>query len=270
MSKKLIYARRLLVITSLLFVSAFTTKDTHQYRHIEQDILKRGEKMEYRVRYGLINAAEAVMQIDNRIHWMNKRPCYKVDIYGKTVGFFDMIMTVNDNWGSYIDTASVLPQRFYRYIEEGKYRKKEIVDFLHHEDSAQVHRLDKHTGKLQEKVKFPIPDNVQDMVSGYYYIRTMDFSGLNKDEEFRVTGFFDDTTYHLNVKFLGREKLKTKIGEFNTIVISPIVPPNSLFRGKNPVKAWLSDDRRKIPLRIKAELLIGSVEIDINNYQAGK
>ncbi len=254
----------------LVLLGAFIAKDNFTYRHIDQKALRRGEKMEYRVHYGMINAAEGIMQIDNRVHWMNRRPCYKVDVYGNTTGFFDMMLRVRDNWGSYIDTSAIVPQRAYRFIQEGKYKKKEITDFYHKEKTAEVHRLDKHTGKLLKKEKFKVPSNVQDIVSGYYYLRTIDLDTIANGKVFNVKGFFDDTLYNMKVKMVGREKLKTKIGEFNTVVLSPIMPENSLFSGRNPIRAWLSDDKRKIPLKVKAQLVIGALEIDIKDYKSGK
>jgi len=260
--------RLLLYITLILLFSASQQRD-NTYRVIPQNILRTGEKMTYRVHYGMVNAAEAIMQIDKDIYWHNQRPCFKIDVFGNTTGFFDMMMRVRDNWGSYVDTAALVPQRFYRYIEEGRYRKKEIVDFHHREDVAEVHRLDKHTGKLKGKAHFDIPNNVQDIVSGYYFLRTFDFDTIRTNEMFEVVGFFDDTTYHLDVKLVSRERLKTKIGEFDAVVLSPVMPENSLFRGRYPVKAWISDDKNKIPLKIKAELFIGSLEIDIKEYYRG-
>ncbi|MCK5278638.1 MAG: DUF3108 domain-containing protein, partial [Cyclobacteriaceae bacterium] len=55
-------------------------------------------------------------------------------------------------------------------------------------------------------------------------------------------------------------------GEFDAFLMSPIMPKNTFFRGKNPIKAWISDDKFRIPLKVKAELLIGSLEIDIRSY----
>lgn len=254
----------------MVFVFAFTFADKYSYRSLQQQSLKRGERIEYRVHYGLINAAEGVMEIDEKVHWMNGRPCYKVDIYGNTIGFFDMMLRVRDNWGSYIDTSAIVPHRFYRYIAEGKYRKKEIVDFDHYTELAEVHRLDKHSGKLKEKESFPIPNNVQDLVSGYYYLRTFDFDTIRKNQIFQIEGFFDDTLYHMKVEYLGKEELKTKVGTYDALVISPIMPDNSLFKGRNPIRAWLSDDKKKIPLKVKAELFIGALEIDIKDYHSGK
>ncbi len=246
------------------FFFGFDKKDP--YRIIKQECLNPGERIEYRVHYGFINAGEAVLKIDENIHKVNKRPCYKIDVFGRTTGFFDMITTVRDNWGTYLDTAAFVPQMFYMTQKEGKYLKKEAIEFDQIRHVALVNRINKKDSTLIKKDSFDTPPNIQDIVSGYYYMRTFDYDTMKTDQIFTVNGFFDDTTYFVNVKFLGRENLKTKVGEFKTFLISPIMPKNSFFRGSDPIKAWISDDKRRIPLKVKAELLIGSLEIDIRSY----
>lgn len=236
------------------------------YRTVDQECLIPGERIEYRVHYGFINAGEAVLKIDENIHTINNRPCYKIDIFGRTKGLFDMVTSVRDNWGTYLDTSAVVSHMFYQSIKEGKYLKKEVIEFDHQNNLAIVNRLNKKDSTLIKKDSIDIPPNIQDIVSGYYYMRTFKYDTMKKDQIFMVTGFFDDTTYQIKVRFLGREKLNTKIGEFDTFLMSPIMPKNSFFRGKNPIKAWISDDKFRIPLKVKADLLIGSLEIDIKNY----
>ena len=259
--------RSLIYISLLYFLTAASI--TTRYRVIDQNCLYPGEKTVYRVHYGFINAGEAVMQIDTALHQLNDRSCFKVDISGRTTGFFDLVMHVRDTWGTYIDTAAIVSHRFYQDIEEGKYKKKEIVDFDHKKGVAYAHRLDGKTGELKDKVEFPVPDHIQDLVSGYYYMRTFDWDTMEVDQVFTVTGFYDDTTYNVQIRYLGKERLKTKVGVFDALIMSPIMPENQFFRGRNPVKAWMSDDKYKIPLKVKAELLIGSVEIDIKGYDRG-
>ena len=236
------------------------------YRIIEHECLIPGERIEYRVHYGFINAGEAVLKIDENIHSVNNRPCYKIDVFGRTKGFFDMITTVRDNWGTYLDTSAVVSQMFYQTIKEGKYLKKEVIEFDQINNVAVINRLNNKDSTLIKKDSIPIVPNMQDIVSGYYYMRTFDYDTMRDNQILTLTGFFDDTTYHIKVKFLGRDKLKTKLGVFNTFIISPIMPDNSFFRGKNPIRAWISDDRFRIPLKVKAELIIGSLEIDIRSY----
>ncbi len=250
---------------ALIFIGSGEKQDT--FRRIEQDCLMPGEKIEYRVHYGFINAGEAVMEIDQQIHEINNRPCYKIDVFGRTKGFFDMITSVRDNWGTYVDTAAVFSHLFYQTIKEGKYMKKEVIEFDQVNNIALVNRLDKKDSTLIKKDSIETLPNMQDLVSGYYYMRTFDYDTMKANQIFTVTGFYDDTTYHVKVKFLGREELKTKVGTFDAFLMSPIMPKNSFFRGSNPIKAWISDDKFRIPLKVKAELLIGSIEIDIKDYK---
>lgn len=256
----------LIILTiSILFIGS--TDDEQNYRVVNQECLIPGERIEYRVHYGLINAGEAIMEMDKDIHTINGRPCYNVNVRGRTKGFFDMVSKVRDSWGSFIDTSAVVSQLFYQSINEGKYKKKEVIEFDQKSNLAVVNRLNKIDSSLIKKDTIETLSNMQDLISGYYYMRTFDYDTMKADEIFTVIGFYDDTTYHLKVKFLGREKLKTKVGEFDSFLMSPIMPQNSFFRGRNPVKAWISDDKYRIPLKVKAELIIGSVEVDIKSYK---
>ncbi|WP_373400770.1 DUF3108 domain-containing protein [Algoriphagus halophilus] len=63
----------------------------------------------------------------------------------------------------------------------------------------------------------------------------------------------------------GTEKLETEIGEKETYIFSPQLPKNKLFRGEYPVKVWVTKDQNKIPVKIKANLFLGSLNFDIIN-----
>jgi hypothetical protein len=160
-----------------------------------------------------------------------------------------------------------MPHRSYRYIEEGRYRKYEIVDFDHIRESAQVVNLDKDTRKPKKTEKFDIPRYCQDVVSAYYFFRIFDYDTIAVNSVIEIDGFLEDSTYHMKIRFLGRDKIKTKLGEFDALVIAPIMPENKLFRGENSIKGWLSDDEYKIPLKVKADMFIGAIEVDITGYE---
>ena len=152
-----------------------------------------------------------------------------MDVYGETVGMWTVFYKVKDNWGSYIDTTSIVPQRFYRYIIENRYRKNEIVDFYHHNDTAIVNKLDGETRELKEKQHFSIPNNSQDLVSGYYFLRTLNYDTIEVNTEIIVEAFFDDEVYKFIVKYLGKDVVKTKLGKINAIILSPKMPENKLY-----------------------------------------
>lgn len=259
--------RLLWFIPVLLLLTAAGKREEGVYRMLVNDSFGAGETLTYRVHMGWLNAGEASMEIDNTTHMVNGRPCYKIDVNGHTTGLADILYKVRDNWGSYLDTISLIPQQSYRYIYEGSYRKFEIMNFDHSKDSVAVTPLDKQTMVPRKDKFFPTPDNVQDIVSGYYYIRLVDFNMIKKGDVINVDGFFDEEIYHFRVRFMGRETVDTKLGEVNAIVLSPIMDENKLFDGESSIKIWLSDDENKIPLKVRAKMFVGAVEVDIKTAE---
>lgn len=222
-----------------------------------------GEELQFEVSYGWLGLAEAKLQIGKRAVHEQSRPHFKIDAYGKTKGAATIFGKVNDNWGTHLDTSTLLPSLSYRLIEEGKYRKNEKVYFDQQNRQARMELYERDNRTLKETKEFKLPGNVQDLVSGFYFLRTMDLSKLKKGDAVLITGFFDKEIYNLNLIFEGTERLDTKLGEIETYIFSPKVPKNKLFRGDYPVKIWVTKDQNKIPVKIKANLFIGSLNIDI-------
>lgn len=229
----------------------------------------KGEVIDYKVHYGFINAAEGRMSIAKELKTINGFPCFEVLVEGKSIGMFDLFLRIRDEWGTYIDTAKIIPHQFYRKIEEGSYRKHEIVTFDYTEETAIVkkyHFRDQYWRPLET---YDIPDNVQDLVSSYYFMRTLDFNEYEAGDTIITQVFFDDEIYNFNIRYLGKDHIKTKIGKFETLVLSPIMPENKLFKGENSIRVWLSADEKKIPLKVKASMFLGAIEVDIKSYDPG-
>lgn len=227
---------------------------------------KKGEEISYLVHYGFINAGEAIVRVDKNFHNVSGNSCYRVDVEGKTVGMFALATDVDDKWSSYIDREKHIPRKFYRKIKENKYRKEETVLFDHTGKKANVKYKKKNDTDWKRK-EYPIPTNVQDMISGYYFLRRVDYEKLNKNEIIRMDAFFEDSVYDFKVRYIGKETIKTKIGKKETFVMSPIMPENSLFSGKEAIKIWMSADEDRIPLKIRANMFIGGVEVDVTEYK---
>ncbi|MGD1840686.1 MAG: DUF3108 domain-containing protein [Thermonemataceae bacterium] len=247
----------LLYIIPLIFFVGFTSKDS--YRVIKQNSFGKGEHIEYLVHYAFVNAGEATIDVSEKLYLVNDRPCYRVDVYGKSIGSLEMVTRIRDFWRSYVDTSSIITHRFYRNIEEGNYRKEETTQFFPNTRKAVI--MDEHGKK--EITTYP---NIQDMVSGFYFVRTLNMEKYQKGEVINVPGILEDDLYELKIQFIGKEEIKTKFGKIDTYVLSPIMPENQLFKGTNPIKVYVSDDKNRVPVKILAELVVGSVEMDIKGY----
>jgi hypothetical protein len=228
----------------------------------KNDAFQKGEELLFKVTFGFFDAAEAKMVVNPRISSVNNQPSYKIDVYGQTLGIFKLFK-VNDNWGSYLDTAKIIPHRSYRHIEEGKYRKHEQVFFDHDKKNAKVKLYDRDNLNLVDTKDYKVPENVQDIVSGFYYLRTMNLNGLKKGDQITLTGFFDKEIYNLKLIYGGKEVINTRLGSYDTFIFSPLMPKNKIFRGEQPVTVWITDDRNKIPIKIKAKLMVGSLHMEI-------
>lgn len=225
---------------------------------------KNGEELTFKVSYGFLDAAEAKMKINPFVNKINNRPVYRIDVTGETLGLFKLFK-VNDNWGSYLDTIKIIPYQSYRYIEEGKYRKNEKVIFDHEQGRAIMNLYDRENQNIVSTKTYEVPKNIQDIVSGFYLLRTMDLNKYKKGDIITLIGFFDKEIYNLKLIYDGKEKLSTQVGDFDTFILKPIMPSNKLFSGEYPVRIWVSVDQNKIPLKIKAKLRVGSLHMDITN-----
>ncbi len=256
--------KKLLILLTL--VVAFAA-EAQEYELSDERPFEPGEKIEFKATVGFIRAAEATFSVSDVIYTMNDKPTWKMDINARTVGVFEFFSKVRDNWGTYYDTTQLVPQQFYRYIQEGRFRKNEILYFDHDKDTVTVAKLHKETLALEQKIEHAIPDNIQDMVSGYYYLRCIDFNNLKVGQIITINTFFDDKEKPFKVKYTGKEVLKTKYGKINAIVLVPMIKKDSLFTEDNTIKVWLSDDLNKIPLKIQAKIYVGYLNVEIMNLE---
>lgn len=250
--------RCVFLVACALFLSFTVSRD--RYRVIDQESFTTNERLEYRVHYGFINAAEAKVDVAKQKSVVNGRHCFKISVSGRTLGAFDLITRVRDTWRTYLDTSAIVPQMFYRNIQEGRYRREETVMYNHDENLLS-------TKSGGESKGYRVPDNVQDIISAYYYLRTLDYQRMSLGEVVEVNVFLEDQNYKLRVKYAGRDVIKTKFGSVRVFKLNPLLPDNKMFKGENSIRIWVSDDGNKIPVKAEADLWIGSLAIDLKEYK---
>jgi Protein of unknown function (DUF3108) len=214
------------------------------------------EVLEYRVHYGFMDAGTARLEVDPIVKNLGGRNCYRVLGTGRSVGAFDWFFKVRDHYESYIDAEAMVPWLFIRKIEEGSYKKNQNVSFNHFKSTA-----------TSEKKTIKTPGQVQDLISAFYYARTLDFEHAAVGDTFLINCYLDDETFPMVIKYTGKEKIKTKLGTFRCIVFKPYLLEGRVFKEKEGMTVWVTDDKNKIPVRAQAEILVGSVKMDITSYK---
>ena len=149
----------------------------------------------------------------------------------------------------------MIPWLFIRRVNEGGYIINQNVSFNHYTDSAK-----------SEKATISIPENTQDLISSFYYARTLDFSQAKEGDIFQISGYLDDAVIPLNLKFIGREVIDSKKGKFNCIKLRPMLQEGRIFKDKEDMTIWISDDKNKIPVRVQTDVLVGSIKMDLVDF----
>lgn len=224
-------------------------------RRIEHSAYSIGERLVFDVGYSFITAGEAVFEITPHDS-VRGRESHRVMFTVRTLPSFSWIFKVEDRYETVLDAQGVFPWRFEQHVREGKYRR----DF-----SAEFDQLN-HLAKTADGT-YPVPAYVHDVVSAFYYVRTLDFSKARVGQKFMLQNFFKDSTYQLAVKYLGRQQISVDAGLFNTIIVEPMIKEGGLFKSEGRVLIWLSDDERKVPVKVSTKVLIGSIDAELREYQ---
>lgn len=223
-----------------------------------------GEQFVFRIHYEIINAGYATLNIKEAT--INNKKVYHVIGKGTTTGVSSLFFKVNDTYESYIDKESGNPYQFVRKIIEGGYTKNQEGFFNQAENKILVKDYKHNTEKT-----FTVPKNTQDILSSFYYLRNYPNIEQMKAGEFvAIDMFFDDKTTKFRLKFIGREDIRTKFGVVSTMIFRPSVLTGRVFKEEESLTIWISDDDNKIPVRIKASLLVGAIKADLDSYKGLK
>jgi hypothetical protein len=148
------------------------------------------------------------------------------------------------------------PWMFVRDVSEGGYKIKQKYKFM-----QKKKKVDNGKGKT-----FEAPEGIQDMLSSFYYARTIDFKKAKEKEIFTIWSFVDDEIWPLRIRFMGRETIKVSGKKYKAMKFHPVVQEGRLFENEEDVTVWISDDENKIPLLAQGKVLIGSVKMELTKY----
>jgi hypothetical protein len=246
------------LILFFLFISALGFKSQND------SAFDVGERFVFRIHYEIINAGYATLEVKETK--VNNKNVYYVIGKGYSTGISSLFFKVSDTYESYIDKETGNPYQFVRKINEGGYTKNQEGFFNQSENKILVKDYKHNTEKT-----FSIAKNTQDILSSFYYLRNHPNIGKMKPGEFvAIDMFFDDATTKFRLKFIGREDIRTKFGVISTMIFRPLVQTGRVFKEEESVTVWISDDDNRLPVRIKASLLVGSIKADLEDFKGLK
>ena len=246
------------ILILLLLVPAFA------FAPQSADAFDTGEFFKMRISYGFIQAGYATMEIQEATR--NNKKVFHAIGKGYTTGMSRFFFKVEDTYESFFDKKTGAPYQYIRKINEGGYIKDQEGFFNQTAGTVKVKDYKHKTESF-----YNVPDNAQDILSAFYYLRNHpDVDNLKIGESIVIDMFFDSETTKFKLKFVGNEDLKTKFGVIPTKVFKPMVQAGRVFKEEESLTMWISDDKNKLPIRLKASLAVGSLKADIDSYKGLK
>jgi hypothetical protein len=245
------------LLISLLFLVSSSTRTT--LPSVVNNAFAPGEYLKYRVSYGVIDAGEVIMMVKSTDTKIAGRELIHVEGTGKTLGSFNSFYRVNDKYESYMDKKGLFPWFFYRRVQEGGYKLNQ--DYVFYQDKKLV-----STGKKT----LTIPVGIQDMISSFYYARTLNFKGMTVGSIIEFNCFMDEKIWSLKTKYVGDEVIKIKAGSFKCHKFVPVVQTGRVFKSEKDLNFWITADENKIPVLVKAKIPVGYVKLHLVDYKGLK
>ncbi len=243
--------------TFLTFVVLFIT----MLGYGQSSAFKAGEYFKFQVSYGFINAGIATLELKETTY--NGKSVYHAKGDGHTTGLSKTFFKVKDDYQSYFDKTTGQPYRFIRKINEGGYTKNQ-EGFINYTTNTVL--LKDYKAKTEKT--YNVNSKIQDVISSFYYLRNHDkLDNIKAGETIQIDMFFDDEIFKFKLKFMGYEKIKTKFGTINSMKFRPYVMSGRVFKEEESLTLWVSNDENKVPLKIQASLLVGSLKAELIQYK---
>lgn len=211
-----------------------------------------GELLTFAIQYGLIYAGDATLEIRN-IAVLDSARAYHIISTARTSKAFDHVFKVRDRHDSFMDYDNFFSLSFEKHLREGKFKRDEKVIF------DQKNHLAIYPTK-----KVPIPPNTQDFLSALYYARTL---SLDVGEAIALANHTGGKNYPIYVKVLRRERVRVPAGEFDCLVVEPVLQTTSIFEHKGKLTIWVTDDKVRMPVLLRSKVVVGAFEAVLKSYR---
>lgn len=212
-----------------------------------------GEEVRYTMKIGILEVGEAFMRIP-RIDTVRGVPAYAIEwtVDGGIPGF-----RIRDRFFSWLDTKTLASLRFRKETHNGTRRRE--LDFFPEERRWQ--RLDVDSAGVLP-TSLPLDD-----VSFVYFARTL---ALEPGTTHRFDRFYQEDGNPIVLTVLRKDRRTVGAGEFETIVIRPVIETTRLFAAANNGEIHVSDDERRLIVYMKANLPLVDLTFHLEEVTEGR
>jgi hypothetical protein len=226
-----------------------TAAPTPDYPARPNRAFKPGEKLMFSVEYFGIAAGFATLAVEEGPR-VQGRPTLRLVATARTHEAFEWFFKVRDRIESVFDAQGLFSWQYEKHLREGGYSNDSVLIY---------DQLNRQVIKDEGRTKVPAPPWTQDVLSEFYFFRTLD---LRLGDTLNIPVLADDgKAYELLVTIARKQRISVPTGTFDCIVVVPALKFEGLFKQSGKIEIWVTDDEHRVPVLIKSQIVIGTIDI---------
>ncbi len=251
----------LVIFLFLIFSSTFMGGNVDTIRVHNTEIspankaFSPGESLKYQLYYGPVNAGEAKMKVSKTTY--NNQTVHHLVTEAYSTGLASRIYRLHNTYESFINPSNGLPLKAIRDVNEGSHSRYNEVIYDHEKNVVHSKQSGTHE----------VPEYIMDKVSAIYKLRNyLNGRELSEGDVLFFETYLGDEIYPLIIHYKGTDEVRTRSGYYNALKFSPVAETGRMFKSEDAITIWLSNDKNLIPLKVRLNMLIGSVNADLIEY----
>ena len=229
---------------------------------------KDGEKLFFEAAYNLnfiwVPAGEAVLSV--KTSKFNNKQVFGFEATGTSLQNYDWFFKVRNKYTAYADDQTLNTFFFERIASEGS---KEVYERYNVDpEKKQIFSYYKFNKKPLVIDTLYFKDRIFDALTAAYYMRSLDFTKIKKDEKIYLPVIIDNKLFPMYIRYMGKDVLVSHDKHFyNCHKFSALVMEGTIFKGGEDVFVWVSDDDNHVPIQVEAKIIVGSIKIQLKRTE---
>ena len=216
-----------------------------------------GETLTYDVSWSsYLTAATATLAVKERKASYGSEAYYIV-AEGRPTSILSKLYDLYYKADTLLDVYSLLPQRGSIFSKEGNRQRMKITMFDHAKKRAQY----EIQTRTVVKKDVAISAYAQDVLGALYVVRAIP---LKTGDKFSIPICDAGGAYVVQIQVGAVESVKTGIGDIRAFKVTPVLPASHSAAARR-LTIWLSEDARRLPVRMQAQLAVGSFDLTLKS-----
>jgi len=217
-----------------------------------------GERLKFKIYFEFVLGGEARMEVE-AIENIDGHDCLRIVSEAKSTRTVDNFYKVRDRIVSWRDLKTGYSRQYTKTTREGKYKDDKKVSYYPEKNQLVLTRK---ADALPETLF--LDKSVHDVLAAFYEVRLYN---LEVGKSIIIEMHDIDKQYPLEVKVLRKERAEVPAGNFDCVVIEPLLKSSGIFRKEGSLQIWLTDDDRHMPVLMQSQLYFGRVWAKLAEYK---